>query len=86
MLMGRVAKTQVEVRRRMLGYRQFQVKAFIDERVVIDGIAPSVSMICERFDMDRGNVSRLIASLKRRGLVVLGDGYHNRQQRRMRLL
>lgn len=92
MLMGGIVpSTSADIRRLRggepggRGYRQVQVKAFINERMAIDGLAPSVSMIAEKFNMDRGNVSRLIASLARHGFIALGDGYQNRKQRRIRI-
>lgn len=91
MLMQRIVSSvplnPVEVRKsvraamskRELGYRQFQVKEFIERRAEIDGQTPSFDMICAEFGMDRGNLSRLIAALARRGFVSL-SGYDNECQ------
>lgn len=57
------------VTERVLGYRAVQVYAYVGEVMEAEGVAPSYGMICARFDMDRGNCSRLIASLERRGLL-----------------
>lgn len=68
---------------RALGYRQPQVLAFIRERIIAAGFAPSYGEICAEFGIDRSNLSRMITSLERRGLVArAGAG----RDRRLRLL
>lgn len=77
-----VTKSGVRKRYPGLGYRALQVKAYIESIILRDGVAPSYAMIGDQFDMDRGNVHRLIVSLeKRRLLSRVGKG----RVRRIRL-
>lgn len=69
--------------KRVLGYRAVQVLAFVNTMIEVEGRAPSYGMICNELDMDRGNVSRLVARLEKRGLLSrAGSG----RVRRIRLV
>lgn len=68
---------------RVLGYRAVQVLAFVSSTVESEGCAPSYRMICNEFNLDRGNVSRLIARLEKRGLLERAAG--TGQMRRIKL-
>jgi SOS-response transcriptional repressor LexA len=67
----------------MLGYRECQVLAFTQAVVAEQGTAPSYAMICDELGIGtRGEVSRIVASLERRGyLKRVGAG----KVRRIRL-
>lgn len=68
---------------RALGYKQPQVLAFIRMQLVATGSAPSYGEICDEFGIDRGNLSRMITALERRGLIArAGAG----RVRRLKLL
>jgi SOS-response transcriptional repressor LexA len=69
--------------RRVLGYREAQVYAFIQETLAADGLAPSYAMIVERFGLaHKGHVCEIVKQLERRGLLSrVGSG----RVRRIRL-
>jgi DNA-binding MarR family transcriptional regulator len=55
---------------RVLGYRAFQVLAFIRAHMESMGRPPSYREICDEFGLERGNCHRMIVSLERRGELV----------------
>lgn len=56
---------------RTLGYRAFQVLAFVRDEVSSEGCAPSYSEICTAVGIgSKGEVSRIVGSLERRGLIA----------------
>lgn len=64
------------IRERKLGYRAFQVLAFIRKRVESGLPPPSYREICDVFGMDQGNLHRLVVSLERRGIIYRADRTH----------
>ncbi len=55
---------------RELGYRGFQVLAFVRTTIATDGQAPSYRMICEELGIsDKSAVRRMIERLEKRGLL-----------------
>ena len=57
-------------RERELGYRGYQVLNYVREQVHAFGCPPSYSMICDSLGINtKGEVSDIIGSLERRGLV-----------------
>jgi SOS-response transcriptional repressor LexA len=55
---------------RALGYRAFQVLAFIRAEIGEKGQAPSYDQICAGVGINsKGEVSRIVDSLERRGLL-----------------
>lgn len=53
-----------------LGYRALQVLEYSRRVIANDGIAPSYGMICEELGINtRGEVSRIVGDLERRGLL-----------------
>lgn len=76
-----VPKTPFDVRRRVsfdgldepgrvLGYQGFRVLNFVLSHVDEHGEAPSYSMICDELNIGtKGEVSQIMHSLERRGLV-----------------
>jgi SOS-response transcriptional repressor LexA len=53
-----------------LGYRANQVLAYSRRKLSEDGIAPSYGMICDELGINtRGEVSRIVSDLERRGLL-----------------
>jgi SOS-response transcriptional repressor LexA len=55
---------------RMLGYRASQVRAYLLSEIASCGVAPSYSMICNETGIStRGEVSRIVAALERRGEI-----------------
>jgi len=82
MFMDRIERPVARQYRSGLGYRQFQVKAYIEHIIAEDGIAPSYSMISNALDIEKGNVCRIVSDLERRGcLSRVGAG----RVRRIRL-
>lgn len=68
---GRVPKTPFEVRRRC-GYRQVQVLAMIRACIDERGEQPSYKQIMDELGIDgKGNVSRTVHSLVRRGEIEI---------------
>lgn len=69
---------------RALGYRGYQVHAYVREIVERDGRAPSYGMIREALDFcDDAAVSRVVQRLEKRGLLSrVGHG----RVRRIRLI
>lgn len=69
--------------RRMLGYREQQVLAFIRATFASEGLAPSYGMIRDEFGFaHKGHVAEIVAQLERRGLIRrVGSG----KVRRIRL-
>lgn len=56
--------------RRYLGYRAAQVLDYSRRKLNEDGIAPSYAMICDELGIStRGEVSRIVGDLERRGLM-----------------
>lgn len=56
--------------RRYLGYRASQVLAYTQLIIEEQGSAPSYSMICDELGIaTRGEVSRIVSDLERRGLL-----------------
>ena len=55
---------------RVLGYRGYQVLAFVRTTIATHGQAPSYRMICEELGIgDKAAVSRMIERLEKRGLL-----------------
>lgn len=53
-----------------LGYRASQVLAYTRRVIAEQGIAPSYDMICDELGIGtRGEVSRIISDLERRGML-----------------
>jgi SOS-response transcriptional repressor LexA len=96
--MASVPQTPFDVRRNAheafkrwrpyLGYRQAQVKAFAQSFFDEHGIGPSYNQVCEACDIPtRGEVSRIVAGLERRGEVErAGPGFGCKSPPRIRLL
>jgi SOS-response transcriptional repressor LexA len=69
--------------RRELGYRGFQVLAYVRETIASEGMAPSYAMIANELGLpDRTDVCRIVRRLEKRG--VLSRVGHGRV-RRLRL-
>jgi hypothetical protein len=52
-----------------LGYRANQVRGYAERKLQEDGIAPSYGMICDELGIGtRGEVSRIVKDLERRGI------------------
>ena len=67
---------------RCLGFRQFQVLQMVRAAIEADGQAPSFGMIRDELGIEKGNVSRIVSDLERRGLLSrVGKG----KVRRIRL-
>lgn len=67
-----------------LGYRASQVRAYVENTIAQDGIAPSYSMICRDLGIaTKGEVSRIVSDLERRGLLRRAG---NGRVRRIRLV
>lgn len=68
--------------KRILGYRERQVLAYAQQTISEQGVAPSYGMICRHLSIStRGEVSRIVASLERRGkLKRWGEGKVRRIQ------
>lgn len=55
---------------RELGYRGFQVLAYVRASIAEQGAAPSYSMICDHLGIStKGEVARIVGSLEKVGLV-----------------
>lgn len=55
---------------RELGYRGFQVLAYVRSSIAEQGHAPSYGMICNHLGIsDKAAVARIVERLERRGLV-----------------
>lgn len=55
---------------RALGYRSFQVLAYVRETVAEEGRAPSYGMICDELGISsKAKVCDIVKRLERRGLV-----------------
>jgi uncharacterized membrane protein len=55
---------------RILGFRAVQVERFIRKLIAEQGEAPSYAMICAELGIgSKGEVSRIVCSLERRGLL-----------------
>jgi len=55
---------------RILGYRAFQVWAHVQQCVANDGLAPTYTGIMAEIGIgSKGEVSRIVSSLERRGLL-----------------
>ena len=69
--------------RRDLGYRGFQVLAYVEEVIALEGRAPSYAMIAATLGFrDRSKVCKVVDRLERRGLISrVGSG----RVRRIRL-
>lgn len=69
--------------RRVLGYRGFQVLAYVQETLASDGRAPSYGMIRDELGLtDKGEVGKIVKRLERRGVLSrVGSG----RVRRIRL-
>ena len=66
-----------------LGYRASQVRAYVELKIAEDGIAPSYGMICDDLGIStKGEVSRIVSDLERRGLLRRAG---NGRVRRIRL-
>lgn len=62
------------IKERQLGFRAVQVLAFIKTRLEAGLPPPSYSMICDELGIDgRGNVSRIVRHLERRGELEIDD-------------
>ena len=61
---------------RELGYRGFQVLAYVRTAIAEQGSAPSYGMICDRLGIStKGEVAEIVQRLERRGLVSrVGSG------------
>lgn len=61
---------------RQLGYREFQVKKYVEQVWAAEGIAPSYRMIKNALGIaTKGEVCRIVGRLERRGcLVRVGTG------------
>ena len=55
---------------RVMGYRAFQVLAFIKQTMETIGRPPSYREICDEFGIDKGNLRKIVVSLEKRGEVV----------------
>jgi SOS-response transcriptional repressor LexA len=52
-----------------LGYRANQVRGYVERKLEEDGVAPSYGMICDELGIGtRGEVSRIVKDLERRGI------------------
>jgi SOS-response transcriptional repressor LexA len=61
---------EYHARRRLLGYREHQVLAFTRSVIEEQGVAPSYGMICDELGINtRGEVSRIVAGLERKGIL-----------------
>jgi len=64
-----------------LGYRAAQVRDFAQRFFDEHGIEPTYGQVCEALDIPtKGEVSRIVAGLERRGEVVRRDGPGPRMQ------
>lgn len=65
---------------RELGYRGFQVLAFVREVIARDGIAPSYGQIRDALGFQhKGHVHCVVVRLEKRGLLSrVGDGHVRR--------
>jgi SOS-response transcriptional repressor LexA len=69
-----------------LGYRAAQVKDFAQRYFDEHGIEPSYNQVCEATGIPtRGEVSRIVAGLERRGEVMREDRGPRCQERVMRI-
>lgn len=61
--------------RRVLGYRESQVAAYVRHTIAEQGTAPSYGMIRAALGIERGHVSRIVQQLERKGLLSrVGSG------------
>ncbi len=72
--MGGKPKTSVPhkpaVTGRVLGYLQVQILAYINQTIADEGMAPSYSMIRDRFHLPTNEkVRRVVVALEKRGLL-----------------
>lgn len=52
-----------------LGYRAAQVREYVEQTIASEGIAPSYGMICDELGIStKGEVSRIVGDLERRGI------------------
>lgn len=67
---------------RVLGYRSFQVLAYVQATIAVEGRAPSYGMIADELGINKPKVCDIVKRLERRGLLLrVGSG----RVRRIRL-
>jgi len=62
---------------RVLGYRQFQVKGYVETAIADEGRAPTYDMIKTALGIaTRGEISRIIQALEKRGVLSRVDSVY----------